>query len=127
MGTSTHQKALRYRLLPTSEQELVFVRWAGARRWCYNYALGRRIEHYKATGKPLSYNELAGELTILKRQPETAWLREVDSQLLQQAIRDLDRAFANFFERRARFPRFKGRFVKSGAKWLALHPDLPKA
>jgi putative transposase len=109
MSTSTHQKALRYRLLPTSEQEGVFCQWAGARRWVYNRFLARRIDHYKATGKTLSYNELAGELTVLKRQPETAWLREVHSQALQQALRDLDRAFAAFFARRSRFPRFKAK------------------
>src|SRR5262249_27248150 len=45
----------------------------------------------------------------LKRQPDKEWLREVDSQLLQESLRDLDRAFTNFFEGRARYPRFKSR------------------
>ena len=70
------QKALRYRLLPTPTQEALFGQWAGARRWTFNDGLGRRIAHSKATGKTLSYNDLAGELTVLKRQPETAWLRD---------------------------------------------------
>jgi putative transposase len=106
---STYQKALRYRLLPTSEQEGVFRQWAGARRWVFNYALRRRIEHYKATGTTLSYNELAAELTVLKRQPERAWLRDCNAQSLQQALRDLDRAFSAFFAKRSRFPRFKAK------------------
>lgn len=109
MSASTHQKALRYRLLPTPEQEGVFRQWAGARRWCYNHFLARRLAHYKTTRRTLSYNEMAGELTVLKQQPETAWLREVDSQLLQQAVRDLDRAFGAFFAHRSRFPRFKAK------------------
>jgi putative transposase len=49
------------------------------------------------------------ELVALKQQPETAWLRECDSQALQQALIDLCQAFKNFFERRARHPKFKGR------------------
>jgi hypothetical protein len=46
---STHQKAYRYRLLPTPDQEGVFVQWAGARRWVWNWGRARRIEHYQAT------------------------------------------------------------------------------
>lgn len=52
---------------------------------------------------------MAGELTVLKRQPETAWLREYNAQSLQQALRDLDKAFSAFFARRSRFPRFKAK------------------
>jgi putative transposase len=106
---SVHQKAYRYRLLPTSEQEAVFVRWAGARCWTFNTFLARRIEHYKATAKTLYYNQMAGELTVLKRQPEMAWLRDCNAQSLQQALRDLDKAFSAFFARRSRFPRFKAK------------------
>jgi putative transposase len=106
---STHQKAYRYRLLPTPEQEGRFRQFAGARRWVYNFALARRIAHYKATGKSLSVTELCAELVLLKYQPETAWLREMDSQALQQAIRDLDKAFGAFFARRAKFPRFRSK------------------
>ncbi len=106
---STHQKAYRYRLLPTCEQEAVFVRWAGARRWVYNTFLARRIAHYQATGKTLSFNAMCRELTVLKRQPQTAWLRECNAQSLQQALRDLAKAFVNFFEKRARFPRFRSK------------------
>ena len=106
---SAQQKALRYRLLPTPAQEAVFAQWAGARRWTFNYGLARRIAHYKATGKTLSYNDLAAELTLLKRQPQTAWLRDCNAQSLQQALRDLDKAFSAFFARRSRFPRFKAK------------------
>lgn len=106
---STHQKAYRYRLLPTPEQEGLFRQFAGARRWVYNFALARRVAHYKATGKSLSVTELCAEVAHLKHQPETAWLRDMDSQSLQQAIRDLDKAFGAFFARRAKFPRFRSK------------------
>lgn len=103
----TLQKALRYRLLPTSAQQAAFQRYAGARRFVWNWALARRKEHYAATGASLSVAELCAELTLLKRQPHTAWLRDCNAQSLQQALRDLDNAFSAFFARRSRFPRFR--------------------
>lgn len=106
---SVHQKAYRFRLKPTSEQESVFGRWAGARRWVWNWALARRQTHYKATGTSLTVTQLCAELAVLKRQSETAWLRECNAQSLQQAIRDLDKAFGAFFAKRAKFPRFRSK------------------
>ena len=69
----------------------------------------RRQAHYCETGKSLPAAELSIRLTVLKRQPETAWLQDVDSQAMQQTLADLQRAYRNFFEKRARFPRFKSR------------------
>src|SRR5439155_1351545 len=60
-------------------------------------------------GKTLTYAALCVELATLKTRLETAWLNEADSQVLQQAIKDVCQAFAHFFEKRARFPRFKSR------------------
>jgi putative transposase len=82
---------------------------AGARRWVWNWALARWKEHYTSTGQSIPLKQLFAELTALKKQPTTAWLALVDSQALQQAIKDLHRAFINFFEKRARYPRFKSR------------------
>ena len=104
-------KVYRFQLRPTSAEEHQLFGMAGARRFVYNWAIERRIEHYQSTGKSLSFKVLSTELTLLKRQPETAWLKEIDSQLLQQALRDADRAFQNFFAKRGRFPRFKSRKV----------------
>lgn len=84
-------------------------RMAGARRFVWNWALARWKETYAATGKSISLKVLSAELTALKGKPETAWLSECDSQALQQVLADLARAFANFFERRARYPRFKSK------------------
>src|SRR5205085_1343495 len=53
--------------------------------------------------------ELSARLTALKDKPDTAWLRDIDSQLLQQVLIDLQRAFSNFFEKRAQYPRFKSK------------------
>lgn len=100
-------KVYRFRMEPTAAQGDVLLRMAGARRYVWNWGLARRKEAYAATEKGLTYNQQAAELTALKKQPETAWLKEADSQLLQQALKDLDRAYGAFFGKRARFPRFK--------------------
>jgi putative transposase len=84
-------------------------RLAGARRFVWNWALDRRKAYYAEHGKTIPAAQLSAELTALKQQPETAWLKEADSQVLQQTLKDLDRAFRNFFGKRARFPRFKSR------------------
>src|SRR6516165_12751015 len=91
---------------PTKVQEQALNRLAGARRWVWNWALARWKDTYAATGKSISLKQLSAELTALKGKPETAWLSECDSQALQQVLSDLQRAFVNFFERRARYPRF---------------------
>src|SRR4051812_34473573 len=94
---------------PDAEQGQALNRMAGARRFVWNWALGRWKAHYAATGKSISLKVLSAELTALKAKPETAWLSGCDSQALQQVLTDLQRAFVNFFERRARYPRFKSR------------------
>jgi putative transposase len=113
--TRTVQTTYRYRLNPTAAQERVLNQFAGARRFVWNWALGRTREHFQQTGETLSYNDLAAELTRMKRQPNMAWLRDMDSQSLQQALRDLDRAYQHFFrrvrngEKKKGFPTFKSR------------------
>ncbi len=103
----------RYRLEPTAAQEAGLYRFAGARRWIWNWALHRKQAHYQQHKVGLSFSALCEELPLLKADPETEWLKDIDSQLLQQALRDLEQAFKAFFARRARYPRFKAR--KRGA------------
>src|ERR671937_2557123 len=109
MDSRPLRRAYRFHLEPTSNQDERLRQFAGARRFIWNWALQQRREHYRKTGKSLPARELSARLRALKDQPETAWLRQMDSQLLQQVLADLARAFTNFFERRARYPRFKSR------------------
>lgn len=117
----TIQTTYRYRLQPTAEQLPLFRQFAGARRFIWNWALTRRIAYYKTSGQSLALATLFADLTRLKQQPETAWLRGIDSQALQQALRDLDQAYANFFRR-----------VKQGARKVGFpklkskHRDTPR-
>lgn len=102
-------KCYKFRLKPTTEQETIFVQWAGCRRFVWNWALARRKETYTSIGKGLTYNALAADLVKLKRERDTTFLKECQSQVLQQTLMDLDKAFKAFFKKRARFPRFKSR------------------
>lgn len=115
------QKAFKVRLCPTAEQAAQINRTIGSARFVYNYFLARRQESYRETGKGLTRFQCDKELTDLKRGEDTAWLRDVDKFALQQAVRDLDWAFENFFrdcrkpkkERRFGYPNFKS---KKGVK-----------
>jgi len=106
---TTLHKAFRFRMEPNISQRQALARNAGARRWVWNWALGRKQAYYAEKGTTLPTRILQAELPLLKRQPETSWLADVDAQSLQVALRDLDRAYENFFAKRARFPRFKSR------------------
>src|SRR5215210_2496757 len=103
------RKAYRFRMRPTKTQEVGLYRMAGARRFIYNWALSRRKDYYAEHGKGISAKQLSSELTALKSEPETLWLRQADSQMLQQALRDVDRAFDAFFKKRSRFPQFRSK------------------
>jgi putative transposase len=101
------RKVYRFRIDPTAKQEAALARYAGARRFVFNWALARRKETYERTGKSISWSELSAELTELKSKHGFEWLKEIDSQLLQQALADCKKAFDNFFQKRAGFPKFK--------------------
>ena len=107
------RKANTYRLYPTSEQHLVLFQIAGACRAVYNLALEQRRDwwqrHKSQTRKTISFAGQCKELTDLRR--EVDWLREAPIHPLQQALRDLDRAYQGFFAGRGGYPspRRKGR------------------
>src|SRR6266540_1111328 len=103
------RKAFRYRLYPTAEQEQALAVQFGHARFVWNWALALRKITYQETGKGIGYYELKRRATALKHQAETEWLQEADSQVLQGKLEDLQRAYKNFFEKRAKFPRFKSK------------------
>src|SRR5262249_33667516 len=101
------KRAYRYRFYPTPEQAAMLARTFGCVRYVYNWALRLRTEAYYERQERVSYADTSAALTTLKQQPEMAWLNEVSSVPLQQALRHLDRAFRAFFAGRARYPAFK--------------------
>jgi len=108
-------KAYRYRIYPTDEQKVLLAKTFGCCRWFFNYSLNLTNEAYRATGKGLSRNEIINKLPELKKEFE--WLTEVPSQTLQQVALDLSSAFLNFFEKRAKFPRFKKKGNKQSVRF----------
>lgn len=103
------RKAFRYRLYPNLEQQSGLTVQFGHARFVFNWALATRDAYYKEHEKNLGYYALKRMMTELKRQPDHAWLKEADSQALQAKVEDLDRAFTNYFKKRAGHPRFKRR------------------
>ena len=106
-------KTYRIRLFPTKEQEVLLNQHFGHSRWVYNHFLNERKEQYQADKKSDNYYKQAVTLTKLKKEEETKWLKEVNSQTLQFALRSLDTAFLNFFRGNAQFPKFKSRKHKN--------------
>lgn len=100
-------QSFQYELRPNGQQVRQMRRFAGACRFVFNKAMALQQERHAAGEKRLTYAQLSKELTGWKKQPELSWLNEAPSQPLQQALKNLERAYTNFFEKRAAFPRFK--------------------
>lgn len=106
-------RTYKFRLYPNKEQAELLARHFGCARFVYNYFLNQRKEQYRLTGKSDNYYAQAKSLTEMKKQEATAWLKEVNSQTLQFAIRSLEVAYTNFFQKRAKFPNFKSKHSKN--------------
>lgn len=110
-------QAYKFQLRPKTGQESLMRRFAGCCRFVWNKALALEKETYQAEGKRLGYYTLAGKLKDWKKEEETAFLSEAHSQILQQTLKDLDRAYKNFFTKRADFPRFKRKGVHDAFRY----------
>lgn len=102
----------KFRIYPNREQEILIQRTFGCCRFVFNHFLAERIEQYKQTGKSPTRFQQDKSLTVLKQELE--WLREPDKCALQNAIKDLDTAYQNFFRRikqggKPGFPKFKSK------------------
>ena len=102
-------KAYNFRLYPNKEDQILLSKHFGSVRFIYNTMLKFRKFFYEKFGENPSSRELSYALTHLKKLEEYSWLNEVNAQTLQAVLKDLDRAFKNFFEGRAGFPKFKSK------------------
>jgi putative transposase len=100
-------QAFKYELMPDSNQQRDMRRFTGSCRFVFNKALALQKANHEAGNKFIRYVEMANQLPAWKS--EFAWLKESPSQALQHALKNLDRAFTNFFEKRAEYPCFKKR------------------
>ena len=102
-------KAYKFRIYPTKEQQILIAKTIGCSRFVFNHFLSEWNRVYKNTGKGLSYGTCSAGLPALKKDPATAWLKEVDSVALQSAVRNLSDAYDRFFKKRNDVPRFKSK------------------
>ena len=101
-------QAYQFELMPHGQQQRNMRRFAGACRFVFNKSLAWQKEQYASDQTiRFSYTVLANLLPLWKQDPNLAWLKESPSQTLQQTLKDLERAYINFFSKRAGFPRFK--------------------
>src|ERR1700709_2609639 len=100
-------QAFKYELMPNVEQQRDMRRFAGSCRFVYNKALAVQKENHEAGNKYIGYGPMAAHLPIWKREAGQEWLKDAPSQALQHALKDLEKAYKNFFAKRADFPCFK--------------------
>ncbi|MDJ0800082.1 MAG: RNA-guided endonuclease TnpB family protein [Calothrix sp. MO_167.B12] len=118
------EKAYRYRMYPTAEQECILRRTIGCVRLVFNKALAERTEAWYQRQERVGYAQTSTMLTQWKKQSDLQFLNEVSCVPLQQGLRHLQTAFTNFFADRAKYPSFKKKrnggsaeFTKSAFRW----------
>ena len=118
------EKAYRYRFYPTQEQEQLLRRTLGCVRLVYNKALHVRTEGWYERQERIDYKQTSIELTNWKQQEDLQFLWEVSSVPLQQGLRNLQKAFTNFWAGRAKYPNFKKKhsggsaeFTRAAFRW----------
>ena len=102
------QKGIKFRIYPNREQQNLINQTLSCCRLIYNKGLAMRNEAYE-NGNKIGYAQTSAMLTELKKCEDFAFLKVVDSIALQQSLRDLDRGFVNFFQKRAAHPIFKSK------------------
>ncbi len=111
------RRAYKFRFYPSARLGSHLGRSFGAKRFVWNKSLGLRMAAYAFDGTRLCGEDLINMLPAWRKNPDMAWLGEVSSVVLQQTLRDQDRAFTNFFDSctgkrngpKMRYPRFKTR------------------
>ncbi|UZD64708.1 RNA-guided endonuclease InsQ/TnpB family protein [Marinobacter sp. AN1] len=111
------KRAYKYRFYPTSAQEQLLARTFGCVRFVYNAVLRYRTDAFYERQETIGYIQANAQLTALKKDPELAYLSRVSSVPLQQCLRHQQTAFKNFFEGRARYPRFKSKRHSQSAEF----------
>ncbi|WP_431820972.1 RNA-guided endonuclease InsQ/TnpB family protein [Burkholderia sp. F1] len=102
-------QAFKFELMPTGEQRRDMCRFAGSCRFVFNKALALQRTNHEAGGKFIGYVAMGKHLTAWRNGTETPWLKDAPVHPLQQALKNLERAYKNFFAGRTAYPRFRKR------------------
>lgn len=111
-------QAFKYELIPDGWQQRTMRSFAGSCRFVYNKALAMQQENHEAGNKFIGYVAMARQLTEWRNGTDTPWLKDAPCHPLQHTLKDLEKAYKNFFAKRADFPRFK----KKGAAIASATP-----
>jgi len=103
------QMGMKFRIYPNQTEKARLAVQFGHARFVYNSTLAARKEHFELTGKGLSQYDCNKRITELKKDENFSWLKEADSQVLQQKSADVDTAYKNFFSHKAGYPSFKSK------------------
>jgi len=106
-------KSYKYKLKPTNEQIVLLNKHFGSIRFIYNYFLNERKHEYETNKNSINYYDNAKSLTELKKQDNYSWLKEINSQSLQDSLKNLETAYKNFFRFKKGFPKFKSKHDKN--------------
>ena len=116
--STTRYRAYKFRIYPTVVQAKALEFHFGAVRYIYNRYRAAREGYYQDTGETLTVADCCLDLTVHKREADREWLQNAYNQSLQQAIRDLDRAYRSFFAGRTHYPRFKSKHGRQAIRCL---------
>ena len=126
------ERAYKYRFYPTQAQENLLRRTMGCVRLVYNKALDARTKRWYKNQERVSYSKTSSMLTAWKKTEDLSFLNEVSCVPLQQCLRHLQGAFANFWGKRTKYPRFKAKrnggsaeFTRSAFKYQSAYADSP--
>ena len=119
------KQRLKFRIYPTTQQKTALAKLFGCTRVVWNNALAHCQQEYREGRRKPNNKQLSRRLTNLKKTEEKAWLNEVSAVPLQQSLRDLDVAYANFFKsgqgqrkgQKVKPPKFKSRKSKQAARF----------
>ncbi len=105
-------KSYKFRINPNEEQQVLLSKHFGATRFVFNHYLNKRKETYLENKTSLNYYDNANDLTVMKKDDNYIWLKEINSQSLQSSLRNLDTAYNKFFRKQSKFPNFKSKYDK---------------
>ncbi len=117
-------KAIKVKIYPKKWQKELIEKHFGCCRVIYNYGLERKVKTYTETKKSIGIYSIQKE--IPKMYEEKPWLKEVNSQSLQQSLKDLDSAFSHFFKKNNSFPKFKSKYNPKQSFRVPQHFEISK-
>ena len=106
-------KSYKYKLKPSEEQIVLLNKHFGSVRFAYNFFLNERKKEYETNKNTINYYDNAKSLTELKKQEDYSWLNEINSQSLQDSLKNLETSYKNFFRFKKGFPKFKSKHIRN--------------